>query len=107
MAEPTGHAGRGTAQVDYQVGRPGRRIAETAGVCVMAIDKRLERQWRATRARRQMLRDVVKLRHTYGRRDGETEASFQARLARQDDAYARTMDLREQAANEDDEPVFE
>lgn len=69
----------------------------------MTIDKRLLRQWSRTRARRQVVRDVASLLRTFGLRDGETEAAFHARLARQNDACAQELDAREIAANDDDE----
>lgn len=73
----------------------------------MTIDKRFQRQWSTTRARRQMVRNVAGLLHTFGRRDGETEAAFRARLAQQNDAYAEAIDARERAATDDDGPAFQ
>jgi hypothetical protein len=107
MAVPTGHAGKGTALVDHQECNRVRCIAQGAGVCVMTIDDRFQRQWCRTRARCQMVRSVAGLLHTYGQRDGETEAAFQARLALQNDTYAQAMDARELAANDYNEPAFE
>lgn len=54
-----------------------------------------------------MVRDVTGMLLTFGRRNGETEAGFQARLARKSDAYAQEMAGREIAANDDDQPAFE
>lgn len=69
---------------------------------MMAIDERFRRQWRAEQERRQTVRNVSRMLRTFGPREGEDDAAYGRRMARQNHLHALETDAREDVANDDD-----
>lgn len=66
----------------------------------MTVITKLRRQWFHKQGRfpPEDVAAVLKMRHTFGQRDGETEAEWRARLKQQDDDAAAKADAAEDAA---------
>ena len=70
----------------------------------MAVDYRLQRYWRE--AQRRLVCDpveVLKMLHTFGRREGESDQEHRARLGRQNAEYAAEADRLEELETQEEQ----
>lgn len=67
----------------------------------MTVITKLRRHWYHKQGRfpPEDVEAVLKMRHTFGQRDGETEAEWRSRLKRQDDEAMAKADEDEDAAS--------
>lgn len=67
----------------------------------MTVITKLRRQWFHKQGRfpPEDVEAVLKMRHTFGQRDGETEADWRTRLQRQDEEAMARADREEEEAD--------